>query len=130
MRDGTIERCLRSESTRFLPRASRQGLPRKFLVVQADRQAIITPSHVAGAPDLMVEVLLPATRARDLRIKAPLYCRASVLEYWALDPIAQVVIRHQLTDTQYVVTRYGLGETLTTALDPDQPIAVADCFSS
>lgn len=100
-----------------------------LVVVQADRTALITPSHVAGAPDLIVEVVSTQTRTRDLRIKAPLYCRASVLEYWVIDPLAQVVIQHQLTDTQYVVARYGPGEMLTTALAPDRSIAVADCFS-
>lgn len=100
-----------------------------LVVVQKDRQAIVTPSHIAGPPDLIVEVASAQTRTRDLRIKAPLYCRTSVLEYWVIDPVAQVVIQHQLTDTQYVVARYGPGETLTTALDPDRPIAVADCFN-
>lgn len=79
-----------------------------LVVIRADRQTIVTPSHIAGAPDLIIEVVSPATRARDLRIKAPLYCRASVLEYWVVDPMAQVVIRHQLTDTQYTVSRYGV----------------------
>lgn len=100
-----------------------------LVLIRSDRQSIVSPFHVIGAPDLVVEVVSTTTRARDLRIKAPLYCRASVLEYWVVDPMAQVLIQHQLTDTQYAVSRYGPGDTLTTALAPDQPIAVGDCFS-
>ena len=42
--------------------------------------AKVTPSHIEGAPDLIVEVLSPGTSAKDLRPKKALYERAGVSE--------------------------------------------------
>lgn len=43
-------------------------------------------SHgVTGAPDLVVEVISPATRNKDMMIKPIKYARAGVREYWIVD---------------------------------------------
>lgn len=39
-----------------------------------------------GAPDLVVEVLSPSTRRKDIRIKTAKYEHAGVREYWMIDP--------------------------------------------
>jgi Uma2 family endonuclease len=39
-----------------------------------------------GAPDLIVEVLSPSTRKKDLTTKFTLYEEAGVREYWVIDP--------------------------------------------
>jgi len=43
------------------------------------------------APDLIVEVLSPSTRALDLTTKRDDYGRAGVDEYWLVDPLTAVV---------------------------------------
>jgi Uma2 family endonuclease len=43
---------------------------------------------VDGIPDLVVEVLSPATRANDLGIKREMYMRSGVRELWLADPDA------------------------------------------
>ncbi|WP_295437144.1 Uma2 family endonuclease [uncultured Thiodictyon sp.] len=58
--------------------------------------AKITPSHIEGAPDLIVEVLSPGTSAKDLRDKKALYERAGVPEYLVVDPLEQYAIRFLL----------------------------------
>jgi len=52
--------------------------------VGAHRRGIVR-ERVEGAPDLVIEVLSPATARRDLGEKLALYARAGVLEYWLLD---------------------------------------------
>ena len=56
----------------------------------------ITPGHIEGAPDLIVEVLSPGTSAKDLRDKKALYERAGVPEYLVVDPLEQYAIRFVL----------------------------------
>lgn len=41
--------------------------------------------RVFGAPDLVVEVLLPSTRKKDIHIKTRKYRDAGVREYWRVD---------------------------------------------
>lgn len=51
-----------------------------------DRRDAIKKTYVEGAPDLIVEVLSPATARRDTGTKFAKYELAGVREYWILDP--------------------------------------------
>jgi Uma2 family endonuclease len=57
-----------------------------LLYVSRARRERITESKLQGSPDLVVEILSPSTRRRDLGIKRALYTRTGVLEYWIVDP--------------------------------------------
>lgn len=57
-----------------------------------DRQGNDSDWTRAPIPILVVEVLSPATRRRDLNQKRSLYVDAGVAEYWALDPAEQSVM--------------------------------------
>jgi Uma2 family endonuclease len=52
---------------------------------------VVTPQHVRGAPNLVIEIGSPGTRTRDETIKRRLYERSNVNEYWTVDPDAEVV---------------------------------------
>ena len=62
-------------------------------VVQPDL-IYVAPEHAArfsargldGAPDLVVEILSPSTRSRDLGLKREVYARFGVQELWLVDP--------------------------------------------
>jgi Uma2 family endonuclease len=58
--------------------------------------AKITATHVEGAPEVVVEVLSPATAAKDLRQKRMLYERTGVREYVVVDPLEHYAIRFLL----------------------------------
>ena len=68
--------------------------------------AKITPSHIEGAPELVVEVLSPSTSAKDLREKKWLYQRSGVREYIVVDPLEFYVQRFLL----FGEGRYGAPE--------------------
>jgi len=45
-----------------------------------------------GAPDLVVEILSPATAAKDMREKLSLYERHGVREYWIIQPTEETLM--------------------------------------
>ena len=56
------------------------------IFVSNQRSDIITADNVRGAPDLVVEILSPATAERDRTLKLDLYAQHGVQEYWIVDP--------------------------------------------
>lgn len=70
-------------------------------VVQPDLAVICDPAKLdragcRGAPDWVIEVLSPATAARDLSRKRDLYEEHGVREYWIVDPDARTLLAHHL----------------------------------
>lgn len=49
-----------------------------------------------GAPDLVIEILSPATSAKDLHEKFGLYERSGVKEYWIVHPLERTVMVFRL----------------------------------
>jgi Uma2 family endonuclease len=47
--------------------------------------------RIEGAPDLVVEVLSPATVQRDRGEKLQLYAASGIREYWLVDPEARQI---------------------------------------
>ena len=75
-------------------------------VLQPDVLVVCDPArlaetHVRGAPDLVVEVVSPATAYRDEGIKRDLYERAGVAEYWIVHPVDRLVLRYALREGRY-----------------------------
>ena len=60
-----------------------------------DQRTIITEPNIQGAPALVVEVLSPGTKKRDLGVKKDLFDRGRVREYWIVDPEANTVAIHR-----------------------------------
>lgn len=62
-----------------------------ILFIRSDRLGIIGEKYIQGPPDLIVEVLSPSTRERDLVTKRRLYARFGVRELWLVDPDARTI---------------------------------------
>ncbi len=58
-------------------------------VVLSDNYHIIKKNEIAGAADLVVEIVSPASHRRDRVEKFAEYERAGVKEYWILDPVRE-----------------------------------------
>lgn len=72
------------------------------LVGIARKRASIVRQGVRGAPDLVVEILSPTHRERDLVVKRDRYARAGVPEYWIVDPEARGIEVLALEGDAYV----------------------------
>jgi Uma2 family endonuclease len=79
------------------------------VLVSAHRLDIIGEKFIGGAPDLLMEILPPTTRVRDETVKAQLYARSGVPEFWVVDPIARSIRVFALRDEAYVDTSAGDG---------------------
>ena len=62
-----------------------------LLFISKERAHIITYANIQGAPDLVVEILSPATARRDWGVKRELYAKHGVKEYWIADPANKIV---------------------------------------
>jgi Uma2 family endonuclease len=87
------------------------------------------PTLVQGAldvvPDLVVEVLSPATRANDLGAKRDVYVAAGVRELWLADPGSATVTAVRPDGRQETV---GHGDRLTSRLLPGFAVDIARLF--
>lgn len=104
-----------------------------LLFVAADQLDILTEPNIQGAPALVVEILSPSTRRRDLGIKRQLFDRGGVREYWLIDPRAHdVTISRRMPDGTFPkASQHGVGDhaSLTTPLLPGFALSVAQLFA-
>ena len=100
-----------------------------LLFVSKGRESIITPENIQGAPDLVVEILSPATAARDRTLKLDLYARHGVQEYWIVDPDARAITVLRRGESRFeVVGIYGEEQTLRSATLAEFSIALQEIF--
>lgn len=55
------------------------------LFLSREKQHLVTPDGVQGAPDLIVEIISPSSMKRDRGDKMKLYERCGIGEYWLVD---------------------------------------------
>lgn len=82
------------------------------VVVQPDIMVVcsrqkLTDKGIKGAPDLVVEVVLPTSGSRDKVEKLNLYERVGVKEYWIFDPDDSTLMVFKLDNNG----RYGRPDT-------------------
>ncbi|MGG6311627.1 type II toxin-antitoxin system prevent-host-death family antitoxin [Paenibacillus macerans] len=87
------------------------------LVVICDQDQIDDRGKYQGTPKLVVEVLSPSTRSKDLIYKLDLYRASGVKEYWVVDPVKAQVIVYALDDGKITdMTVYtNIGDELVTS---------------
>jgi len=58
----------------------------------------VTKTKIVGAPDLVIEILSPSTRRKDMEAKHPLYEEHGVKEYWMIEPVSGDVTIYSLLE--------------------------------
>ncbi|HDL18575.1 MAG TPA: Uma2 family endonuclease [Bacteroidetes bacterium] len=72
-----------------------------LLFISNENKKILTEKNIQGAPDLIIEILSPATAYYDLIEKKEIYEKFGVQEYWIVDPKRQWIEIYTLTDRKY-----------------------------
>ncbi len=96
---------------------------------------VVNEKHAVAAPDLVVEILSPGTRRRDLGRKRAVYDRDGAREYWIVDPAARsiTVLRRPRADAGLTdVTRHALAsdDVVESPLFPGLKLRLRDVFRS
>ncbi len=111
--------------------ADREVAQPDLVFIRAERSAIIGRNAIEGAPDLVVEILSPATRVRDRGYKKSLYARFGVAEYWIVDPKAETIEVHALGSAGYESAgRYRKGDRFASPLFPGLMLPVDEVFEA
>jgi len=67
-----------------------------IVFVAKARSDILQTGHIAGPPDLVMEVVSPSSTERDCRIKFYEYEEAGIPEYWIVHPISNDISPYAL----------------------------------
>ncbi len=100
-----------------------------LIFVSTARADIIQENYIAGAPDLVVEILSPSTTAHDRATKLPLYAEARVPEVWFIDPQARAVEVLKLQGDKYLVDSIlARSQLLTSSRFPGWELSLVELF--
>jgi Uma2 family endonuclease len=100
-----------------------------LLFISAARADIILDNYIAGAPDLVVEILSPSTAAHDRATKLGLYAEAGVRWVWFLDSEARTVETLKLEGGKYYYDSVLSGnQILTSPLFPGWQLSLHELF--
>ena len=105
-------------------------VPDLIFVSNARREAV-AEKHLVAAPDLVVEILSPSTRTRDLTRKKDLYARFGVPHYWVFDPRARTFASFERDAAGSYVARVIAQDPATVRAAPfdDLPLDLAALFA-
>ena len=82
-----------------------------------------------GAPDLIIEILSPATAKKDLKDKFHLYEENGVKEYWTVYPGEGIIEIFELKDNRYLSTgKYMGGDTIRSKILPNIALNLEEVF--
>ncbi|MDZ7292559.1 MAG: Uma2 family endonuclease [candidate division KSB1 bacterium] len=100
-----------------------------IIYISNERLNIIKPEQVKGTPDLVIEVLSPATEKRDRTVKLKMYAKFGVQEYWMAKEKTSTLEVLRLQEGELVpVARLGKSDMLTSPLFPGLEIPLSEIF--
>jgi Uma2 family endonuclease len=106
------------------------GLQPDLVFLAAERLELVSRRGIEGAPDLVVEILSPSTRARDRGLKMRRYAAAGVGRYWIVDPRKRSLEAYVLSEGGYELSgEYGPGSVFRPDLFPGLEIPIDELWS-
>jgi len=100
-----------------------------LIFISRARSAIIEEKYVAGAPDLVIEILSHGTKSVDQGLKSKVYAKFGVTEYWIVDPKKKTVKLYRLNHRRYREhALFTHQQELTTPTFPGLRVRLAEIF--
>lgn len=73
------------------------------IVFVSNAAQLRNPEYIDVVPELIVEILSPASRRTDRMLKLDLYCQHGVLHYWLVDPEEGLIEAFKLANNNYTI---------------------------
>lgn len=101
------------------------------IVVVCDEDKVNEDGRYEGIPTLIVEVLSPSTRAKDMAVKLYLYMRSGVSEYWIVDLKDKMVLQYTFTEERDIekLTKLEIGDIVKSSVFKGLDIPLKNIFS-
>lgn len=100
------------------------------IVVVCDEEKVNADNRYEGIPSLVVEVLSPSTKGKDMVTKLNLYMKSGVREYWIVDLAEQSITHYAFSPERDIegLTIFREDETVRSPLFPGLEIHLPDLF--
>jgi prevent-host-death family protein len=101
------------------------------VVVICDEEKVNKYNKYEGIPTLIVEVLSPSTKGKDMAIKLNLYMKSGVLEYWIVNLEDKSVIQYSFSQERDIrgLDTIREGDTIKSTVFEGLEIPLRDIFS-
>jgi hypothetical protein len=105
--------------------------PDQYYFRKDARECLIADDYFRGAPDLIAEVLSPASRSIDRGPRKEVYRRSGVPHLWLLDPELETVGVYELAGGDYrLAATHRAEEEFRPALFPSERVGVDGLFDT
>ncbi len=100
-----------------------------ILFVASEHLRIIGEANISGSPDLVIEILSPNNRRKDVETKRKVYAKFGVREYWIVDPGVETVEVLVWSEAVYSSAgAFGRNESLSSPLLPELDLPLSSVF--
>lgn len=101
------------------------------VIVICDEDQVNEDNKYEGIPTLIVEVLSPSTKGKDMVVKLNLYMKSGVAEYWIVNIESRSIFQYCFTPERDIESLITLKEedTIKSAVFEGLQIALGDIFS-
>lgn len=100
------------------------------IVVICDEDKVDKDNKYVGIPTLIVEVLSPSTKGKDMAVKLHLYMKSGVVEYWIVDLENKTIIQYSFSDERDIksLNTFREEDTIKSTVFEDLEIPLRDIF--
>ncbi|MDD2619774.1 MAG: type II toxin-antitoxin system prevent-host-death family antitoxin [Syntrophomonadaceae bacterium] len=101
------------------------------LVVICDLDKVNESNKYEGIPTLVVEVLSPSTKGKDMVIKLNLYMKSGILEYWVVNLENKSILQYSFSPERDIdnLKTFEDGETIKSSAFAGLEITLKDVFA-
>jgi len=101
------------------------------VVVICDIDKVNESNKYEGIPTLVVEVLSPSNKGKDMAIKLNLYMKSGVSEYWVVNPENKSILQYSFSPERNIESLKSLKveETIESSVFAGLKIPLGDIFA-